>query len=122
MSLSGRRALVTGAASGIGLAVATRLAELGAHVVVCDINAEGAARAAERIGGEALAIDLSLTDALAERALDADILVNNAGVQHVAPVERFEPERFGFMTRLMLVAPFVLSRAVLPGMYCADRY
>ncbi|MEU0790698.1 3-hydroxybutyrate dehydrogenase [Amycolatopsis sp. NPDC005961] len=117
MSLSGRRALVTGAASGIGWAVATRLAGLGAHVVVCDIDAEGAARAAEGIGGEALSIDLSDTDALAERAFDADILVNNAGVQHVAPVERFEPERFAAMTRLMLVAPFVLSRAVLPGMY-----
>jgi len=115
--LSGRRAVVTGAASGIGAAVATRLAGLGAHVVVCDIDAEGAARTADRIGGEALVLDLSRTDELAERTFEADILVNNAGVQHVAPLERFEAERFGFMLRLMLVAPFVLSRAVLPGMY-----
>ncbi|MDQ0382594.1 3-hydroxybutyrate dehydrogenase [Amycolatopsis thermophila] len=115
--LSGRRALVTGAASGIGAAVATRLAALGAHVVVCDIDAEAAARTAERIGGEALAIDLSRTADLAERQFDADILVNNAGIQHVAPVERFEPERFAFMLRLMLEAPFLLSRAVLPNMY-----
>jgi 3-hydroxybutyrate dehydrogenase len=43
--------------------------------------------------------------------------VNNAGIQHVAPVEEFEPERFSFMLRLMLEAPFLLSRAVLPGMY-----
>ncbi|MDH6573617.1 3-hydroxybutyrate dehydrogenase [Streptomyces sp. SAI-117] len=115
--LTGRRAIVTGAASGIGQAVATRLAELGAHVVVCDVDAEGAARTADQIGGEALVIDLSRTADLAERALDADILVNNAGIQHVAPVDKFEHERFSFMLRLMLEAPFVLSRAVLPGMY-----
>jgi 3-hydroxybutyrate dehydrogenase len=115
--LSGRRAIVTGAASGIGQAVATRLAKLGAHVVVCDVDAEGAARTADQIGGEALVIDLSQTADLAERTLDADILVNNAGIQHVAPVDKFEPERFAFMLRLMLEAPFLLSRAVLPGMY-----
>ncbi|MQY40595.1 D-beta-hydroxybutyrate dehydrogenase [Streptomyces sp. RB17] len=115
--LSGRRAVVTGAASGIGEAVATRLAGLGAHVVVCDIDAEGAARTAERIGGEALVIDLSQTADLAERTLDADILVNNAGVQHIAPVDEFKPEQFAFMLRLMLEAPFLLSRAVLPRMY-----
>lgn len=117
MSLSGRRAVVTGAASGIGAAVATRLAALGAHVVVCDVDAEGATGTAERIGGEALALDLSRTGELAERAFEADILVNNAGIQHVAPLERFEPERFAFMLRLMLEAPFLLTRAVLPGMY-----
>jgi 3-hydroxybutyrate dehydrogenase len=115
--LSGRRAVVTGAASGIGAAVATRLAGLGAHVVVCDIDAEGAARTADRIGGEALVIDLSQTADLAERTLEADILVNNAGVQHVAPIDEFAPERFAFMLRLMLEAPFLLSRAVLPRMY-----
>ncbi|WP_235079665.1 SDR family NAD(P)-dependent oxidoreductase [Amycolatopsis orientalis] len=107
MSLSGRRAIVTGAASGIGAAVATRLAGLGAHVVVCDVDAEGAARTAERIGGEALAIDLSRTDDLAKRTFEADILVNNAGIQHVAPLERFEPERFAFMLRLMGMSFFL---------------
>ncbi|MGN9781293.1 3-hydroxybutyrate dehydrogenase [Nonomuraea sp. ZG12] len=115
--LSGRRAVVTGAASGIGAAVATRLAGLGAHVVVCDIDAEGAARTAERIGGETLVLDLSRTAGLAELTLEADILVNNAGVQHVAPIDEFDPEQFAFMLRLMLEAPFLLSRAVLPRMY-----
>jgi 3-hydroxybutyrate dehydrogenase len=85
--------------------------------VVCDIDAEGAARTAERIGGEALVIDLSRTADLAERTLEADILVNNAGVQHVAPIDAFDPERFAFMLRLMVEAPFLLSRAVLPRMY-----
>ncbi|MEU5516024.1 3-hydroxybutyrate dehydrogenase [Streptomyces griseoaurantiacus] len=115
--LGGRRALVTGAASGIGAAVATRLATLGAHVVVCDVEADGAARTAERIGGEALVLDLSRTADLADLHLEADILVNNAGIQDVAPVDRFSPERFSFMLRLMLEAPFLLSRAVLPRMY-----
>jgi 3-hydroxybutyrate dehydrogenase len=115
--LSGRRAVVTGAASGIGAAVAGRLAGLGAHVVVCDVDADGAARTAERVGGEALVLDLSRTAELADLRLDADILVNNAGVQHVSPIEQFSPERFAFVLRLMLEAPFLLSRAVVPGMY-----
>ncbi|WP_434447356.1 3-hydroxybutyrate dehydrogenase [Lentzea sp. E54] len=115
--LAGRRAIVTGAASGIGDAVATRLAALGAHVVVCDIDGERASLTAERIGGEALTLDLSNTAELAERQFDADILVNNAGIQHVAPIDQFDPGRFAFMLRLMLEAPFLLSRAVLPGMY-----
>lgn len=115
--LSGRRAVVTGAASGIGAAVAGRLAGLGAHVVVCDIDADGAARTAERVGGEALVLDLGRTADLVDLRLDADILVNNAGVQHVSPIEQFSPERFAFLLRLMLEAPFLLSRAVVPGMY-----
>lgn len=117
MEISNKVAVVTGAASGIGAAVATRLAALGAHVVVCDVEADGAARTAERIGGEALVLDLSRTADLADLHLEADILVNNAGIQDVAPVDRFSPERFSFMLRLMLEAPFLLSRAVLPRMY-----
>ncbi|MFF9490146.1 3-hydroxybutyrate dehydrogenase [Streptomyces sp. NPDC014676] len=115
--LSGRRAVVTGAASGIGAAVAARLAELGAHVVVCDVDEVGAQSMAQRIGGEALVTDLSRTADLADLRLEADILVNNAGVQNVAPVEQFSHEKFAFMLRLMLEAPFLLSRAVLPHMY-----
>ena len=100
--------------------MATRLAGLGAHVVVCDIDADGAARMADRIGGEALVIDLSRTADLAELVLEADVLVNNAGVQHVAPVERFEADRFAFMLRLMPdaledAAKGVTSNCVCPG-------
>ena len=117
IDLSGRRALVTGGASGIGAAIARAFAEAGATVTVADLNAEGAEALAAEIGGRAWAVDLSDTAALADLSLDVDILVNNAGIQHVSPIEDFAPERFSFMLRLMLEAPFVLIRAALPGMY-----
>jgi 3-hydroxybutyrate dehydrogenase len=119
--LSGRTALVTGGASGIGRAVAGRLAADGAHVIVLDRDEAGAQQAAVDVGGDYLVADLSdgaSIDALGlGRDVHADILVNNAGVQHVAPVEDFDPERFGFIQRLMLEAPFRLARGLLPGMY-----
>ena len=115
--LTGRRAVVTGGASGIGLACAEALAAEGAAVTIADLNGDAAASAAETIGGEAWEVDLSDTAALADLALDADILVNNAGLQHVQPIDDFEPERFSLMLRVMLEAPFLLIRAALPGMY-----
>jgi 3-hydroxybutyrate dehydrogenase len=117
IDLSGRRALVTGGASGIGAAIARAFAEAGATVTVADLNAEGADALAAEIGGRAWAVDLSDTAALADLSLDVDILVNNAGIQHVSPIQDFAPERFSFMLRLMLEAPFLLIRAALPGMY-----
>jgi len=115
--LDGRRALVTGGASGIGAAVATRLADLGAAVTVLDRDGEAAAKVAARIGGDHLEVDLTDGSAVDALALDVDLLVNGAGVQHVAPLEEFAPEWFTFIHRLMLEAPFRLTRRVLPGMY-----
>ncbi|MEW2013893.1 MULTISPECIES: 3-hydroxybutyrate dehydrogenase [Microbacterium] len=115
--LTGRTALVTGGASGIGSACASALAAAGARVTVADVDADGAQRVAAAVGGEAWAVDLSDTAVLADLRLDVDILVNNAGIQHVRPIEEFEPERFSFMMRLMLEAPFLLIRAALPAMY-----
>ncbi len=115
--LIGRTALVTGGASGIGAACASALAAAGARVTVADVDADGAQRVAAAVDGEAWAVDLSDTTALSDLRLDVDILVNNAGIQHVRPIEEFEPERFSFMMRLMLEAPFLLIRAALPAMY-----
>ncbi|MFF5624328.1 3-hydroxybutyrate dehydrogenase [Microbacterium sp. NPDC012755] len=115
--LGGRTALVTGAASGIGAACATALAAAGARVIVVDRDAEGAAAVAAEIGGEPLALDLGDLDALAARSFDADILVNNAGIQTVAPIVDFDPATFRRMLDIMVTAPFLLTRAVLPGMY-----
>jgi len=116
-TLDGRRALVTGGASGIGLACARRLAAEGADVTVADLNGAAASRVADEIGGAAWEVDLTDTAALAEVALDCDVLVNNAGVQHVAPIEEFPPDRFRTMLVLMLETPFLLVRAALPHMY-----
>lgn len=117
LDLTGRRALVTGGGSGIGAAVARRLGAAGAHVVVADIDGDRAASVAGDCGGEPWQVDLSDTAALATAEVDVDILVNNAGIQHVARLEEFPPDRFAFMLRLMLEAPFLLVRAALPGMY-----
>lgn len=117
MTLEGRKALVTGGASGIGAACATALAARGAKVVVADVDAAGAAALADKLGGTAWAVDLLDTEALAGLSLDCDILVNNAGIQKVAPIEEFEPADFRRILTLMLEAPFLLIRAALPHMY-----
>jgi 3-hydroxybutyrate dehydrogenase len=115
--LTGRRAIVTGGAAGIGESIVRAFAAEGAHVVVADRDAERASAVADSVGGEAWAVDLSDTAALAELSLTADILVNNAGIQQVSPIESFDPERFRLILTLMLESPFLLTRAVLPGMY-----
>ena len=115
--LEGKRALVTGAASGIGRACAQHLAKLGAKVVVADVDAAGAQAVAGEVGGEAWVVDLADAGALENAELDVDVLVNNAGFQHVAPLAEFPPEVWRKMLAVMLSAPFLLVRAALPGMY-----
>lgn len=116
--LHGRTATVTGAASGIGRAIAVHFHELGARVRAVDIDADGlAVLAAEHDGIIATPCDLSDLDAVDALEADADILVNNAGLQHVSPIESFPVERFSFILRLMLESPFRLIRSHLPHMY-----
>jgi 3-hydroxybutyrate dehydrogenase len=117
MTLSGRTAVVTGGASGIGRACALRLAEAGATVVVLDREEAAAKEVAAQVDGRAIGVDLTDLATIDRLDLDADVLVNNAGFQHVAPIEEFPPETFSLMLRLMLEAPFRLIRRCLPGMY-----
>jgi 3-hydroxybutyrate dehydrogenase len=117
IDLTGRRALVTGAASGIGAACAHALAAAGAHVTVADRDESGARSVADAVGGEPWVIDLTDLEALGSLELEVDVLVNNAGIQHVAPIETFPPEMFHRIMTLMLEAPFLLIRAALPHMY-----
>lgn len=115
--LAGKRALVTGGASGIGLACAHEFARRGAHVIIADLNADAAAAAATEVSGESWVVDLSDTAALDDLSLDVDILVNNAGIQRVSPITEYDPDTFRLLLRLMLESPFLLVRAALPGMY-----
>lgn len=115
--LMGRTALVTGGGSGIGAACARRLAAGGAAVVVVDRSAEAAGTVAAEIGGSAVVADLGDPDFVGALPPDADIVVNNAGFQHVAPIEEFPPEVFAGMLRVMVEAPFLIARRMLPGMY-----
>jgi 3-hydroxybutyrate dehydrogenase len=117
IDLGNRSALITGAASGIGAACARALAAAGARVTIADLDGEGAERLAAEIGGRAWQVDLTDTAALADAKLDVDILVNNAGIQHVSPIETFDPAIFHTILTLMVEAPFLLIRAALPAMY-----
>lgn len=124
-SLAGKVAIVTGAASGIGLAVAQDFARQGIRVTVSDIDEErGQTVAATMEGARFQAADMtnpeevkSLVSATIEAEGRVDILVNNAGIQHVAPIVEFPEEKWRQIIEIMLTAPFLLTRAVLPGMY-----
>ncbi|HEX4226649.1 MAG TPA: 3-hydroxybutyrate dehydrogenase [Pseudonocardiaceae bacterium] len=116
-TLDGKRALVTGAASGIGAACALALAGAGARVVAADLDEAGATAIADEVGGEPWVVDLTDLATLAELTLDVDVLVNNAGIQYVAPIQDFPPAKFEQIITLMLNAPFLLVRAGLDHMY-----
>lgn len=120
--LAGKVAVVTGAARGIGQAIAARFCADGAQVVMSDVASEGAAMA-EQLGAQFVPGDLRqqadceqlLAQAVAQFGT-VHILVNNAGIQHVAPLEEFPLEKWQDMLALMLTAPFLLTRAAFPLM------
>lgn len=115
--MSGRVVVVTGGASGIGAACVGRFAGAGAEVVVVDVDGPGAERVAGAVGGRAVAVDLADLGAVDALGLRCDVLINNAGLQHISAVEDFSSERFSLMLRVMLEAPFRLTKQVLPHMY-----
>lgn len=120
-TLRGRRALVTGAGSGIGRATARHLSELGADLVVSDRDQGGLDQTTSSLKrATAFVADLSnpaQVEALAHEAGDIDVLINNAGLQHVSPIETFDVGKWNLLLAVMLTAPFLLTRALLPGMY-----
>src|SRR5919202_139146 len=115
--LEGRAALVTGAASGTGRAVAARLQADGADVLAVDLDPP------EHFPGVPYRADLTTPEgnagavaAALERFERLDVLVPNAGFQHVAPVADFPVERWEAMVALLLTSPFLLARAAWPAL------
>ncbi|MEL6738331.1 MAG: 3-hydroxybutyrate dehydrogenase [Pseudomonadota bacterium] len=118
--LDGKRALVTGSTSGIGLAIARALREQGAEVILNGLgDADEIAALQKEIGAGfngANLMDPVAIEAMFEEVGDVDILVNNAGMQHVSPVEEFPPEKWDAVIALNLTAVFHTTRLAVPGM------
>ena len=131
MKLQGKVALVTGAASGIGKAIAQRYAREGANIVIADLNLEAANAAAAEIaaaGGTAMGVAMDVTSEDAVNAGVAatvaayggvDVLVSNAGIQIVHPLEEFTYADWKKMLAIHVDGAFLTTRACLPHMYKA---
>jgi len=133
MELNNQVAIVTGAASGLGRAIARRFASAGARVVVADLDLGAATATAREIDADprrALGVAMDVTD---ERAVDSgiaevvsqfgrvDVLVSNAGIQIVHPLEEFSYAEWKKMLAIHLDGAFLTTRACLPHMYRAGR-
>jgi 3-oxoacyl-[acyl-carrier protein] reductase len=124
--LTGQTAIVTGAATGIGEAIARRLASAGAAVAVADLNADGAREVAASIGPAAfpLPVDITLSGSVAEaidralaRAGQIDILVNNAGIAgKAAPLWEQTDDDWQRIVAVNMTGVFNCCRAVIPHM------
>ena len=123
MGLAGKRALVTGSTSGIGLAIARALKADGAEVVLSGFGeADAIAALCGELNAQHIAADLSRRDgveALMAGAGPIDILVNNAGMQHVAPVDEFPVDKWDQIIALNLTAAFDACRLAIPHMKAA---
>jgi len=120
MRLEGRKALVTGGASGIGAAIAARLAAEGAEVWVGDVDVAGAERVAGEANGHTLELDVTSLDS-ARAAVEAiggtlDVLVNNAGTDEFGFFTYTSPEQWQKLIGINLVGVFNCTHAALPGM------
>jgi 3-hydroxybutyrate dehydrogenase len=120
MFLPGKRALVTGSTSGIGLAIARALRAEGAEIVLNGFGEPaGIAQLRDELGArhsEADLTDPAAIEAMMAEAGPIDILVNNAGMQHVAPVDEFPVAKWDTIIALNLSAAFHTIRLALPGM------
>ncbi|WP_368901746.1 3-hydroxybutyrate dehydrogenase [Oceanobacillus oncorhynchi] len=119
---------ITGAASGIGYEIGRAFAKNGAKVALSDVNEEKVVEASENLkkkGHDCIGLKCDVTrEEELKQALDyteekygrIDVLINNAGLQHVSAIEDFPTEKFEFMTKVMLVAPFMATKLIFPLM------
>ena len=123
--LNGKVLLITGAAQGIGLEIAREFSKAGAKVVLTDINEDKVKEAALSLGNGVIGLKCDVTiEQDLQQAIDGaiaqfgriDILINNAGMQHVAMLEEFPTEKFEQLIKIMLTAPFIAIKLVLPHM------
>ena len=126
--MKGRVAVVTGAASGIGFAIAKAMSEAGASVVLADVSAQAGEAALADLRGagstaEFVSADISksadvrrLMDAAAKKFGRIDILVNNAGLQHIAPITEFPEERWDQLIGVILTGTFLCCKYAVPHM------
>ncbi|REB10985.1 3-hydroxybutyrate dehydrogenase [Sporosarcina sp. BI001-red] len=120
--------IITGAARGIGFEIGKHFANAGAKVVLSDINNEVLQESVEslkKLGYEAIGVKADVTSEEDLQNLVAetkktynrvDIVINNAGLQHVSPIEEFPTAKFELMIKIMLTAPFILTKTVFPIM------
>jgi len=133
MRLLGRTALITGAASGIGRAIALKFAGEGAKVAIADLDfdaANAAARMIQAAQGQAIGVAMDVTDehAVGEGVAQIvaafggiDVLVSNAGIQIVHPIEDFSFDEWKYVLSVHLDGAFLTTRACLPHMYRSGR-
>jgi 3-hydroxybutyrate dehydrogenase len=130
MKLKDKAAIVTGAASGLGKAIAMRYAKEGARVAIADLDKRQADAVAAEIGAGAIGIAMDVTseEAVNRGVADTvaafggvDILVSNAGIQIVHPVEEFTYAEWKKMLAIHLDGAFLTTKACLPHMYRDDR-
>ncbi|MCA1038738.1 3-hydroxybutyrate dehydrogenase [Bacillus infantis] len=126
--VQGRTVLITGAAQGIGYEIGKSFARQGANLVLTDIQQEQVEKAAEQLRAEGfravgLKCDVTLEEEIKKSIHSAveefgglDVLINNAGLQHVSMIEDFPTEKFEFMLKVMLTAPFTAIKHSLPIM------
>ncbi|WP_285767202.1 3-hydroxybutyrate dehydrogenase [Peribacillus sp. SI8-4] len=121
-------AVITGAARGIGFEIGKIFAENGAKVVLSDLDQSTVEKAAADLRNKGLDVTGLKADVTVEEDIiqlikqtkdkygRIDIFINNAGLQHVAPIEEFPTEKFELMIKIMLTAPFIAIKNVLPIM------
>ena len=126
--MKGKVAIVTGAASGIGYAIAKAFAGAGTHCVIADLDPVACDRARFELAAlgpasEFVATNVAeaaevrrLVDAAMDRFGRIDILVNNAGLQHVSPVVDFPEDRWNYLIGVMLTGTFLACKYALPHM------